>query len=178
MIKLNNFAKRHCITHKNFSKTFCEICAKCGYEKNHVFNEVELKQIDENLDKSKRKLIDISSSLEKKKMEFSKKISQYDNFIRNLTGEYENITSKDTFEGDSYINNILFTLENIIGKNNNINMENIFLFDNVYIIDHNYLGGLISKKIIINDLQFKKCLSKVPFGCIIEKHKNIYYDLF
>jgi hypothetical protein len=68
------------------------------------------------------------------------------------------------------INNIINKLENIIGKNIEININNnIFkLYDNIYIIDHNYLGNKIDS-FYISDNEMKIKLNHSIFN------QDVYY---
>ena len=60
---------------------------------------------------------------------------------------------------DDIIMKLINKLESIIGKNININNNNYYLLDNVYIIDHDYYGNKINNIYILdneNKVKFKK----------------------
>jgi hypothetical protein len=103
----------------------------------------ELKNIYDKVRKTRLKNLEIKNK--KEVIDDSKK------YINKIIKEYSNELY------DDIINNFITKLELLIGKNININKNNYYLFDNVYIIDHDYRGNKIKTFFINkNDIKFKK----------------------
>jgi len=103
----------------------------------------ELKEIYNRVRKTRLKNIEIK---EKKKV-----IDDSKTYINKIIKESSNELYEDI------INNFITKLELLIGKNININKNNYYLFDNVYIIDHDYRGNKIKLNYINkDDIKFKK----------------------
>ena len=97
-----------------------------------------------------------------KKIENKNKLKDTNNKLRNTKAEkiisvYTEIINKTNIE--NYTDQFIDEIENIIGKDININNQNIYLRHTVYTIDHDYTG-LIKEPIIIlsneNKIKFKK----------------------
>lgn len=95
---------------------------------------------------------------------------------------------KKSFNKDLFvvIDTVISEMENVIGKNININNANIYLNKTVYIINHDHLGNTRNEPIIFTDhenkLEFKKDepYFKTDVYYFIDKARNItnYYDAF
>jgi hypothetical protein len=162
---LRKISERYCISgqlHKFIieSSINCNICTKCKFTNNNTLTNIQLDELNENIIKMKnnddQKLQNTINNNDSVKLS---KQQKYDDFILNLKSEYGKSKShKDDHNG--FIHKFITLLESIIGKNININNENIYLIHDTYIIDHDHNGYSITKPItIINDdnkIQFKK----------------------
>ena len=134
-----------------------------GSKRNTIITDEEANQIDKKkLNELKNKIVmnKIENTLKKneKKNEKNNKILEK---IENNQKYFESI-KKSEMKTDLYntIDNLISFFETIIGKDININNENLYLKQNVFIINHNY-RGLPRSDIIIyteneNKVLFKK----------------------
>jgi hypothetical protein len=151
-------------------------------------NNNEIKQ-DIKIDESKtfKLYIDLLDKKIKNNVEINNKKNKYLDNIKNdlnnnkmMMEEFKTNIKKDLF---NTIDNIIKFFENIIGVNININNENIYLKDNVFIINHDYKGKSRNPIIIIendkkiifkkNDEYFKQ---NIYYYNDIQDNLILYYD--
>ena len=87
-------------------------------------------------------------SYTKKPGNIEKKNIKYKNIITNIKSKYgkTKLHKEDYF---NYIKKFLYHIESVIGKNININDSNVYLFYDVYIINHDHNGYNIVKPLVI-----------------------------
>ena len=152
-------------------KNKCEKCDKCRFDSNVEFTEKELDQLEENIKKYINRMNineykDIAKDNEK-----NVSIKQYhDNVINRLKEKLQKNSTRDN--AFKFIDNFIDNIQTIIGKEMNIDNTNIYLYDNAYVIDHDYGGNTLSKPIILTDNNKITIKSNHPFF----KTDVIYYS--
>lgn len=153
MIRKN--AKKYCAKgelHKFIfdKKASCSVCSKCKYKEGA---ELTNEQIDE-LEKMISKSIEYrdEKDIEKEKaIEIRQK--KKDEHIQKVISEYKALYSKSKSHKEDYlrfVDTLIHKLEQTVGKNTNINAQNIYLDQNIYIIDHDH-NGYQSEPIVISE---------------------------
>ena len=150
-IRLRDMSEKICISDGLYhlfvyeNKSEYQICSKCKKYENHEYTKNELTDLEKIVIKNKTNLINeqILGMNEIKKMEL-----MYENeseiIIKNLTDSYKKNTDELYF-----INDLIDEIYSIVG--NESNNKDMFLKDNAYIIDHDYLGNILDKPVIITD---------------------------
>jgi hypothetical protein len=141
------------------------ICQKCKKSDNYKYTENELKQI-QNLvlkvnDENNEQLI----IAEKEISEFSdKKIDYINTAVNKLKAEF----NKDDKINMGFLNKLMDEIQKTIGNE----FHNFHLTENLYVIDHDHIGNMNNKNIVILESQ-KKIIEKAnhPFF----KTNVIYY---
>ena len=138
---------------KDRKKRILEKYNEDGSKRTTALLEEEIKKFS---DKDFDKLINILSEkreilfeknnriLNIKQLKNDKKIEKDKSFIEKMKTGYKKFYDNNY---DTLITAFIDKLESIIGKNININNENIYLTENTYITDHNHLGASSEKKI-------------------------------
>lgn len=188
-ITLKKLANQYCISGKMHlleynTKTQCTICTKCKATNLDNLSKEDTKIFLKNLTGLQQVRNKKKQTNQDKKINRMEAIQKYDSVtIAKLKSEYGKTKShKEDYLG--FIDKFATSLEQIIGKNININNQNIYVKRNVYIIDHDHNGYTIKKPLIIsndktfiykkNDPFFKKDVIyyiNYAFGNI-----TIYYD--
>ncbi len=167
---LKQIAQKFCLTgikhnyyiDKEKNIGICKICSKA---EDYDYNNKELDTLEANILKNTNldfvKKIKTSSSEEEEKRT---------NYEEKLEKNYKENIDKD--EQYKFINKFIKEIKNIVGESN---LENVYLDDNTYFIDHDYDGSILKKPIIIkekeNKIQFR---SNHPFY----KTDVIYYTTY
>ena len=114
-------------------------------------NENDIKKINELLRNYRNKKLQKFIKIEHiKELKNEKKITKEEKFIKKMEENYKKYYDSNY---DKLIIIFINKLESIIGENININNENIYLKQNTYILDHNYLGQS-SETVIVKDVIF------------------------
>lgn len=185
---LSNFAKKYCIDgqHHAFvynAKARLNICTKCDYNETKTLSTNDLIKLEDNIQKDKKLVISANKkSLDNaNKIVMSKKTKDND-FIKELISSYNK--SSNNGVDTNYINLFMKKIEDIIGKDINIDNKNNFVQYNMYIIDHDNNGNFIDKTIMISEKD-NKIISKnnhpffkkdVIYYTNNDKKMDIYYD--
>ena len=162
---LKTIAKKYCQNGSlhNFivdNKLKCNVCLKCKYVDQNKLSINDLQEINKNVDNIKNKKKEVSDKIMNIKIdEYKKKFTKTMDFVSQLKSEYgKSKYHKEDYYG--YIKKFMLQMENIIGKDVNINGENIYLLYDTYIIDHDQNGYKLDKPLIITEkdakLNYKK----------------------
>jgi len=149
LFNLRKLAKKYCIS-GNIHDIHDNICSKCNVDINNIsIPDSNLYKLEKNIEiKSYEESIEQINILNKKNKLKLKETETIDNIISTFIKSYSDI--------NIYIDTFINRLTKIVG--NKIN--NIFIRDTIYIIDHDYLGNILKKSIIIlasaNKIKFIK----------------------
>jgi len=175
-VKLQKIALKYCqngLLH-NFmsdSKKNCNTCNVCKIEENHTFSQKELELLNDNLQIYKTKLLnDENAELVNYASSYLKKIEKYQEYVKKIETEY---TTKGIAENNKFyfLKGFFDNIQNTIGKDTPLtyisafettpaqtqtssvqNSKNtIYIYNNIYIIDHDHLGYPLDKPIVITD---------------------------
>jgi hypothetical protein len=138
----------------------CSICTKCKDKDTKELTTKELDELGMNIRKMKNS-IDNSNveHIEKIALKEDKHEKKDREAVANLKESYGKTKGhkEDYF---AFINEFIDSLEDVIGKNININDKNVYLKYDSYIIDHDHNGFKLDKPIIITEkdgkVQFKR----------------------
>lgn len=152
--RLQKLAQKYCISgtlhnylFNNESKT--SICNKCNKDENNKCSRQDLDQLEINLQKNKYKSNNGENNIIEKENEQEHKENLYKKqVLDNLVESYGKETSKDNMY--KYIDILIDEIQSSIGTETGFGSD-VYLKDNVYIIDHDYLGYPYDKPIIVTD---------------------------
>lgn len=120
------------------------ICLKCGIEDGHKYSNTDLDKLSDNLANIKNKRVEINTETTEKD-----KVKTYnEKVLHKLSEQYKkeyNVNNKYKYI-DDFINNIQHSL----GAETNVGSE-VYLRDNVYVINHDHHGVKLDKPIILMD---------------------------
>jgi hypothetical protein len=139
-------------------------------------NDKDIEKLDELLRLNRDKLLKKFNKIENIRiLRNEKKINKEEKFIKKMEENYKKYYDS-TY--DKLIKIFVDKLESIIGDNININNENIYLKENTYILDHNYLGQS-TEITVIKDVSYKPNNEHFKQDVlIVNKDKNeIYYSV-
>ncbi|CAH6421755.1 Hypothetical protein KVN_LOCUS441 [uncultured virus] len=164
-INLKKLAEKYCSDRSfhNFiydNKLKCDVCTKCKYSEVNELSKIDLDELEKNVGELNLvKDDDHIKYIEKKEIIEEKKIKKINLVIKEIKNEY----AKTKTHKEDYFNHIdilINNIDSIIGKNVNINNENLYSKWDVYIIDHDHNGYLLPNPIILSEqdgkIQFKK----------------------
>lgn len=143
---LGKIADKYCSvgSYHNYSEN--NICSKCGNKNCSDLPFNELVNINKNIKKIKKNIFEKESKVFNELEESKKnKFNKYNKIIDNINNNFR--SNKDFSFIDNFINNI----HSVIGKNININNNNIYTKDNIYVINHDRFGSSLKNNIIINE---------------------------
>lgn len=129
----------------------CNVCKNCAFESKDVPSKKELNELDRSItelrNKTKNKMETVAKILTNRLVKKQEKITSV---INGLKSEYS--SNKDHKSDYFYfIFKFIDTLQTIIGGNTNINNDNFYIRDSVYVIDHDYQGNELKIPIVIAD---------------------------
>ena len=152
-------------------KNNCEKCDKCKFDNKVEFTEKELDQLDENIKKYVNKINITEYKDIAKYNEKNASTKQYHDSVINRIKEklQKNSTRDNPFK---FIDNFIDNIQSVIGKDMTIDNTNVYLYDNAYVIDHDYGGNTLSKPLILTDNNKITMKSNHPFF----KTDVIYYS--
>ncbi len=140
-LTLQKLTKKYCISgefHKFIKnkkgENICKLCNKSSEEK---YSEKELDSLNKNLFNKRMKLLKKINDLSKDNDE---------TLIKKLEDNYEKTIGKKTI--DDYLMNFINKIEDYITE---LETKNVYLKENVYIIDHTHDGNKLDKPIILTD---------------------------
>ena len=153
-LRLQKLAQKYCQhgTLHNYvisDESNISICNKCNKDENYKCSKKDLDELEKNLIKNKNifnnienKEIDKSESIETKEKIYQKEV--YENLVAN----YKKNSSNDNMY--IYLDSLIDEIQSSIGTETGFGTD-VYLRDNVYIIDHDYLGYPYTKPIVITD---------------------------
>jgi hypothetical protein len=160
-IRLRKIATKICIVDANRheylynEKEGISRCVKCNREETYKYSKKELDDLDNIINQKKIDMtidkIKISKTQDTKDIENTDKYSL--DVIDKITKEYNKI------KNNQYIDDFINTLKNILGTDN-IQENNIYLKDNIYIINHDHYGHSLDKPILISEKENKILFKK------------------
>jgi hypothetical protein len=150
-IQLNNIAKKICITdgslHLFVYKDDAKICSKCKKNENHEYTKEELNELNKIIMSNKKKIyLEESNEInEIKKIEEKNKLED-EQMIDKIRETYtKNKKNNDFYFIDDFISELYTVMGSDSGH------KDIFLKDNAYVIDHDYMGVKLDKPVILTD---------------------------
>lgn len=154
LIRLRELSEKICINDGKLhtflydEKKGKNICIKCNNSDKHTYEDDELVKLGEAINKEKlslsEKSIKTTQELIKNKKE---NLSYNDKLITKLTENFnENISKDNKYK---YIDEFISTIEKTLGED--LTKQNIYLKNNAYVFDHDYLGARLDKPIVITD---------------------------
>ncbi len=154
LIRLRDLSEKICIKDgKLHTFVFDEkqkknICIKCNNSDKHTYEDAELIKLKDTINKAKldlsEKTITYTNEIITEKKD---KKSYNEKLVTKLKENYsENITKDNKYK---YIDDFINLIENTLGED--LSKQNIFLKNNAYIFDHDYLGNNLDKPILITD---------------------------
>jgi hypothetical protein len=156
LIQLRNLSEKYCLKDGELhSFVFDEnkkknICSKCNNSDVHVYSDEELFKLDTAVTIARSTLStttikDTEDNIIKKKetIDYNTKLM---NKLKDKYQDKDNTTKDNEYKFiDKFIDIVKDTIHDDLTK------QNIFLKDNAYIFDHDYLGNELDKHIIITD---------------------------
>lgn len=188
-LQIKKYAERYCESGQlhDFiydTKKECNVCNKCKYTETNKLSNTELSELEKNIIAMKENQSKITNKEEDKMLAKDKeRAERYKTIITNLKSQYgRSKTHKEDFY--NHIKGFIDNIEHTIGKDININNENIFVKYDVYIINHDHNGYSLDKPIIIsekeNKIQYKKAhpffKKDVLFYTNYQLHMDVFYD--
>lgn len=188
-ILIKKYAEKYCPTgalHKLIydENKKCTHCSKCSFTNIDKFTNKELDEIEKKITEITEKqeinqLEYIEKKLEKEKRKDEKR--------KRIINEYKSDYSDSKTHREDYFNfikNFVIFLESVIGKNININGSDIYLLDDIYVINHDHNGYPLDNKILLNEKENKIIMKKnhpffnkdVIFYINNRLQIEIYYD--
>ena len=172
--RLQKLAQKYCSggSFHNFIKdsNTKSICNKCSKDENYECSRKELDDLEFYLENNKLKLNtkedNIIENIEKKE---NREQDYKDRVYNKLNENYKKETSKDNMY--LYIDELIDQIQSTIGTATGLGSD-LYLRENVYVIDHDYLGYPYDKPIIITD---KDNLIKYKQNHPFYKTDIIYY---
>lgn len=151
--RLQKLAQKYCLSGSIHNFVFdkekgTSICIKCNKSETHKYSKKELDELHKNLQKKKKEENNIEGKrLDKEHFRDNKEDVYKKEVVDQLVESYKkSVTKEDTFK---FINTLVTNMQNSIGTVSSIN--NFDLKDNIYVIDHDYLGYPYSKPIYISE---------------------------
>jgi len=182
-IRLHDLAIKYCMDgslHQFIlSKSGENVCTKCNNTENHKYENGELDKLEIAIAKYKNSTNELQikrdseiAKLEKEELSYNEKVKL------KVQTQYKDQVSKDNLY--KFIDEFVDNLQSILGNETH---SDIYLRENAYIIDHDYLGYQLDKPVVITDKDNKITYkSNHPFfGTDIiyyTSYKNSKVDVF
>lgn len=152
--RLNKLTLKYCINGSlhNFmlNDKLKNVCNKCNKEENYKYSKSDLDKLEDNLNNFKNKLNNNINKLIEKENELIYTDNLYKKkVLDNLVDLYKKSITKDNMY--KYIDDFIDNIQSISGTEIGNSNDNVYLKDNIYIVDHDYLGHLYETPIIITD---------------------------
>jgi adenylate kinase family enzyme len=154
LVRLRNLSNTICIkdgvvhTFNFDEQSKKNICIKCKLSDTHNYTDEELYKLEDSINKAKKNLfINTIKNTNEKKEKLDENISYNTKLINKLKDKYSENTTKDNLF--KFVDDFASNIKNILGDD--LTKNNIYLSDNAYIFDHDYLGNKLDKNIIITD---------------------------
>ena len=167
-INLNKLTTKFCLD-GNIHEFKNNICTKCKVNKDKVFSRKELDELEKNL--SSKSQINITNKINESKIKMKNKINSKE-LINKKVNYIKNIFDKESNSKiPVYIDKLLEKFRKL-GDNIKFNNLTYHLYENIYVIDHDYLGNKIKDSIYIKESSEK---IKIKFNHYYFKTDVIYY---
>ena len=160
------------------------ICKKCKINpESYQYKIKDLKELDKNL--AQLKMEEDLNNIKKMNKMFKKKV-KYQEKVNSLLLKLNNKFDKQTKEGKfeskfvNYIDKFVDKLEDVVGKRISDEDNVIYLKDNIFIIDHDYLGNPIKNpiKVLSSNKKIKKEINHNFFKMDVlyyqDRSKSVY----
>ena len=181
---IKKLTKKYCITGELHQLDASHVCNLCNINPDtYNYTEKELNKLSKKLENKQNDIIgeQINNIKETKKNE-DNNIKNIKEIINKFNTKF-NLDIKNNFE--NYILNFIDRLIKILGIKIKIKNKYIYLLDNQYIINHDYLGNILSDNIYIlesdNIIKIIKNHSYFKKDIIYYKDKSnnvyVYYDI-
>jgi hypothetical protein len=154
LIQIRNLSEKYCIKDgqlhifvfdENKKKN---ICSKCNNSDSHTYSDEELYKLDTAVTKARSNLSTTTiKETEENQIKKNDLIDYNTKLMNKLNDKYKNNITKDNEY--AYIDKFIDIIKDTI--HDDLNKQNIFLKDNAYIFDHDYLGNQLDKQIVITD---------------------------
>lgn len=166
------------------SKINCKICTNCHLVNINDLTDNELNEINQNINLMKAEIVKKQKDIKNKEIQVEKsQEEQNKEFVNLIKSQYaESKKHKDDYY--NFVDQFIKLLESIIGKDVNINNQNVFLRYDSYIINHNHEGNKLDKPFTIVDDGSKIIYKKdhpffkkdVIYYTNYKLQMDIYYD--
>lgn len=181
---IKKLTKKYCITGELHQLDNTHVCNLCKINPDtYNYTENELNKLSKKLEnKQNDAIIEQIKKIKESKKNEDNNIKNTKEIINNFNTKF-NLDIKNNF--DNYILNFINRLIKILGTKIKIKNKFIYLLDNQYIINHDYLGNVLNEsiyilesdniiKIIKNHVYFKKDIIYYK-----DKSNNVYvyYDI-
>tara|TARA_Y100000780_G_scaffold126423_1_gene113737 strand:- start:1661 stop:6595 length:4935 start_codon:yes stop_codon:yes gene_type:complete len=132
----------------NFNKVLKNINMSCEELNNKDVSSVKLEKINQEFENIVNKKNELENKLiEKTKNKLNEKHKQFKNAHEELKNSFSaNNKKRGVLD---FVDNFIYLIQGAIGKDANINNQNIFLKERVYIIDHDRFGNDIAKPVLL-----------------------------
>jgi hypothetical protein len=180
ILALRKLAKVYCKSGEfhNFiynSNIDCKICTKCKTQNVDQFDNKDLIELAKNVDIMKQE------KENKKMIQAKKQKSTKIDFINEIKNNY-GLTKKHKEDYQNFVDIFIKKVENILGKDINLNNQNIFLRNDAYIVDHDHNGYSLDKPFTITNtegkISFKKDHSFFKKDVLYYTNYKLQIDIF
>jgi hypothetical protein len=155
-ILLRKLAKKYCKEGEFHNFIYnaglkCNVCSKCKYADVNKLTPKELDELEKNIVELKEIADKKEDAREDKRLaKAQSKQTAYDKVVTSIKSAYGKTKShKEDYY--NYVDNFIDFIDSVIGKNININSENIYTKYSTYIIDHDYHGYPLPTPLIISE---------------------------
>jgi hypothetical protein len=128
------------------------ICQKCKKREDSKYSDEEIKQIQDLV-------IRVNEEKSKKMFEMENGVTEFSNkkldYINTAVGKLKSEFNKDKKIGMEFLGGLMDEIQKTIGNE----FHNFHLTENLYIIDHDHIGNMLEKNIVILESQ-KKMMEK------------------
>lgn len=187
LIYLQKLSLKYCVSGILHEVDKDNICIKCKQDLNKLqqgskLSDKELKEMEKN----------ITKKIDETKLEMYKKLEEETNLNYNLDNDIKKILNKiskryDDMVKDSlenYVIEFVNRLTKILGVKIKINENTIYLKENIYIIDHDYMGNTIKNPytVLTSDDKIKLQINHPSLNKDVLYYKDkshniyVYYD--
>jgi len=184
LIKLENLATKYCLsdgTPHSFSvEENIRVCTKCKNKYNHKYSSDELNKLNNKLEEYKKSYIEKTLKLNETIQNKNKENLTYkEKLYEKISKQYEETVSKNK-DNIKFINELITIIEN--NSSQDLNKLNINLIENIYILDHDYLGNSLDKPVQLvgtDKIHYKENYQPFNTNVIYYNHfKNGKIDVF
>lgn len=154
-VELKKIASKLCNdgTLHNFiydSDNKCNVCKKCKNTDKYDFTEAELEQMNKNIIKAVETLNYAENKEIVEENDKNKKYNEYtDKVLKKIQDNFNKVNTREN--PLKFIQDFINIIQTVIGTEANTGSMTIYLSDNSYIIDHDYLGYPLEKPITLTD---------------------------
>lgn len=157
-VRLRNLAIKYCLVdglpHQFAQHGNENVCIKCGNNEKHNYTNQELLKLEDSLANEKKKESkDLKSIISHISEDAQKDVSYTEKVVEFNKRAFLESKKKGQFH---FIDELIDELQTILGNEPNIgNSEFLYLRENSYIINHDYLGYPLEKNVVLTDSSHK-----------------------